>query len=179
MKPNFSLLLDVTYDPYVAKDLLTTFDIWICRYKLSEAVDAEDILSEARIRLSDKYMTGEYSVNCVKAWLRATGYNIIRERSRDRSKTDQMIMDLICLYYRHSSPVEALEERERRDLVASLTNELNSTEKNLIQLRYFYGFSWRQVAQELNITEQAARQQGSRVVRKLREQLVVKRISNE
>ncbi|MBU5330858.1 sigma-70 family RNA polymerase sigma factor [Anaerocolumna aminovalerica] len=91
--------------------------------------------------------------------------NIIRQREKNVYVED---ID----YFEHNNQSNDMEEEfievENKERLFSCINKLSADEKDFIYLRFVNDMSFKNISQLLNITEEAAKKRGQRILRKLR-----------
>lgn len=91
--------------------------------------------------------------------------NIIRKRKKSFAVED-------IEYFEAQGGIYTIEEEYLKDLeeekLKSFINYLSEEEKEFVHFRFFYEMSFREVAAAMDITEDAAKKRGQRVIKKLR-----------
>ena len=144
-------------------------------------IDIDDVINEVTIRFHNAISKGKIIAN-PKAWMRSTGLNVIREKSREQRKnlirfSDVENIDKIGKYedkYNISSNLE----NHNHELINAIES-LQEYENKIINLYYFEGRSWEEVAllistEEKLITVEATRKKGERIRKKLYKILIKK-----
>ena len=65
-------------------------------------------------------------------------------------------------------PERTVLKNERNDLIRALLETLSDDDKELVAMRYNYEMSYREIARVMDISEDAARKRGQRVIERLR-----------
>lgn len=160
--------------PY-AHSTITTIERWLRQFHLHGRVEACDILHEA-------YLRGQKidSIQKPYAWLKATAFNIVRERSRQFRKqqpTNPEVFDF-------APQIVEQQEQPKQEIVDSCLHSLwnafkileqrNPEAAKLLHWQIIEGLSWREIHDRLVLegeeapSEAALRQRGSRAKKCLR-----------
>lgn len=126
---------------------------------------AEDAVSDAFIRLmkqldrlgdADSPKTKAYVVKVIKS----TSVSIYRRRKRKHTHEQPIDETVMQIPDRTQPPPE---EMAHEPLLAGM----NEDDRKLLQLRHLYGYSWREVAEQMSLSEAAVRKRYERAKRRL------------
>ncbi|MBW4422207.1 MAG: sigma-70 family RNA polymerase sigma factor [Myxacorys californica WJT36-NPBG1] len=136
--------------------------------------DPTAILSEAYERGWRLFNSGE-SVEKPIAWLRATSFNIIREKSRKHQREQPCEFEFIERHLGDSYDDFALKENtdEKYARIAIAFRQLDSSDQKILTLRILQDLTWKEVVQDFeaegeNLSETTARQRGKRALNRLK-----------
>ena len=131
----------------------------------------EDVISEVYLRGVKVIDSGE-EIRNPGAWIRVTGYNVIREMHRQKQK-EQPNSELVELKV-SPQETENYQEKELNFLkLRHLLQSLNEKDRQILELRFFQDKSWQEVTEYLvsqgeTLTVATARQRGSRALKRLK-----------
>ncbi len=140
---------------------------------LNNKFDAEDAVIQTFLNISDNIEKisnlpcPQIEPYCVVI-LKNESINIIR-----KSRKVEFEENIDYLYQNlHHDEVYNLEEEfmktADKEILLSCINRLSDDEKNLIYLRFLNELSFKQISKLLDITEEAAKKRGQRILKKLR-----------
>jgi len=140
---------------------------------LKNQFDAEDAVSQAFLKISDNiekisnFSCPEIRSYCVVI-LKNESINIVRKGRKYTCEED-----IDSLYQNsYKNEVYNLEEEflktADKEILLSCINRLSDDDKNLIYLRFLNELSFKQISELLDITEEAAKKRGQRILKKLR-----------
>ena len=127
------------------------FYLRLKQYNLLGRYQPDDVLAEAIIRLHSAVASGKFIFN-LKSWLQRTGFNYIREISRDQKKYNSV--DTSFLEYTLSAEnicQIALEQEESYSTVHRVLQKLDTKDRKLLEMRFFEGLSWEEIQARLII----------------------------
>lgn len=143
------------------------------QFHLQGIYEPDDVLNEVVIRFM-RTLLKEKKIFNPEAWIRITAYNIIRELSRkqkcqnlDHNTHESMVAsgEDISLY---------LTQQEESERIHDALKKLSPETQYLLELRFFKGFSWQEIAQYLTqkgqkVSVATLRKRGERAINQLRE----------
>jgi RNA polymerase sigma-70 factor (ECF subfamily) len=147
----------------------------IMRYLLrlsSNPEDAADLFQETWLRAYRAYPRLEPE-NRVRPWLYTIASNLWRNRARDSARYSRVLVpdekevpaaDLIAKDQRMGDGNDGYAAVHLRELVAALP----ANQQQALHLRYFAGFSYAEIADALDCSEESARANVSQAIRKLK-----------
>ncbi len=134
------------------------------RFSSGNMADAEDALSTAKLNGSQAYIEGE--ILNEKAWLTRLVHNACMDQLRNRKRRTKMVDDSIRDEPDSLPPLVAtpaanpFEELINKELIETLERDLLNLPVKLLEpllMRCLEDLSYNQIAEELNITNAAAR----------------------
>lgn len=147
----------------------------LCYRMLGERTEAEDAAQEAFLRAYshlDRYDPGRP----FKTWLLTIASNHCIDRIRKRrmqylSLDDEPLAASLALSSDDPEPEEAAVDHERSAEIQLLLETLNPDYRAAVILRYWYDYSYQEIAEMLNTTESAVKSRLFRARKALEEQL--------
>jgi RNA polymerase sigma-70 factor (ECF subfamily) len=130
----------------------------LCYRMLGERTESEDATQEAFLRA---YLNMERydPTRSFKTWVLSIASNHCIDRLRKRRLTwlslDEPLPPNIRLSSDEPEPEDAALHNERSQAIQSLMNELNSEYRAAVVLRYWYDYSYAEIADILDTTESA------------------------
>lgn len=125
---------------------LSFYRLRLQQFGLLGSYEPDEVINEAIYRLHHALENGE-KINSIQPWLRATGFNIIREYSREQKKYRSLNV--------FSKNLELITLPEQPDSVYvhlyQALHELSEENKNLLILRFFKQLSYVEMVQHLAI----------------------------
>lgn len=141
-------------------------------HRVGEKVEAQDLVSAVFL----KALTGldKYTFKGLpfSSWLYRIAINECNQYFRSNSTKRHVLLDDIN-YFCLADEINVFEE-ERRPALERAIQRLKSSELLLIELRFFESFSFREIGDMLNITENNAKVRLYRTLEKLRKLLKIK-----
>jgi DNA-directed RNA polymerase specialized sigma24 family protein len=140
-------------------------------FRLSANYREAFVLNEAYIRAT-KLINEGGAIHNVQAWVRSTTYNIIRELSRERQKSEPLEEHIIATVEQPSVLLEELEDD--LETVRIAFGCLDPKDQRLLNLKIVEGLSWREIREVLrlegwrDLTEEALRKRKERALIRLR-----------
>lgn len=139
------------------------------QFNLTGRYDVDDILNEAYLRWLQKSVISETMAER-EAWFRTTAFNIIRELSREIGKVS--LCEPYTLENMHAMEADSADSIANEHLRLALSS-LPRRERTLLEMRFFRGMSWKEIADYQTacgqaVTESTLRKQGERAVKALR-----------
>jgi RNA polymerase sigma-70 factor (ECF subfamily) len=130
-------------------------------YKLTVSrEDTEDILQEVFIRVYNNL----YRYNSrwsFSTWLYNIAVNVFKTQYKKKKKTPEIIIDNEGIDYLSCSisdrPDTAYEMKEQRALIVKLINGLKNDQKIALVLKHVQGFSYKEIADILEVSPEAAK----------------------
>jgi RNA polymerase sigma-70 factor (ECF subfamily) len=147
----------------------------IMRYLLrlsSNPEDAEDLYQETWLRAYRAYPRLE-PADSVRPWLYTIASNLWRNRARDSARYSRVLVpdekelpaaDLIAKDHRLDHENEGYAAVHLRELLAALP----AKQQQALQLRYFAGFSYAEIAKAIDCSEESARGNVSQAMGKVK-----------
>lgn len=144
--------------------LLAFFEAKIRQFHVTQYLSAEDVLGEAILRGVNFIRKQSEPIHLPVAWLRKTGYNIVRETHR-RHKQERSLEN-------HPGELKAptpetIEFDERLPKLQEALVQLSEADRQVLVWHYVEKCSWREVAARVDSTETAVRQRGCRAKSRL------------
>ena len=134
-----------------------------------DAQDREECLSDAALRVWEKFETYDPARGSWTAWLTALTRNTALNRARKRSGGgEELSGDLPSAV---PTPEELLLQQERRQALERALNALPQRDRLLFYRKYYYRQSTAQIAAELSLTERAVEGKLYRARQRLRKAL--------
>ena len=151
-------------DEHAFEQLVSTYTgpaLTVANQLMNDHALAEDAVQEAFARVvhrREQFKPSHAFSTWFYAILRHVCIDMLRKMARHRNLVEQL-NQTTCAGY--------TEKAEFNDL--SLLNTLPAHEKYVLELRVVHGLSFREAAQALNISEEAAKKRAQRGLRRLRE----------
>lgn len=146
-------------------------------YRLTGSrTDAEDLLQETFIRML-RGLQAYRENGRFEAWLFSIAANLARDFLRRQNRTAPAGNSLSrneqqpVLPSNEPTPEEKFAEAERVDLLQRAMNELSSSEREIVSLRFFSGLGFKDIAEILGVPLGTALARAHRAVKHLREKL--------
>lgn len=121
--------------------LINSFRIYLCKFNILGWCEPEDIMSESLVRYVEALKCGKIIYN-IEAWLRSTGFNVVREFSRQRKDgkarvtfVDTRVLDSFASS--HSNNVKDLVMEEEYSTLYKAMQKLDTKTQELLYMRYF------------------------------------------
>ena len=156
-------LLWTQHEPYIRK---------LCQYKLQSVPDKiDDCVQEVFLALMNALRDGNEIKN-PKAWLTKVALNKINDIYKDEEKKRQTTVPFEEAYVSEArdfdfSPSEDLSEEAIEMHLEKILSSLSDAERKLIEDFYVKKVRQKKLAREMNISENALRQQLFRIKRKI------------
>jgi len=142
----------------------------VSRRYTNDIDDAKDILQNAYIKIFRSLKTFDENKGCLDAWLSRIVINEALQLFRKRKK-DAEREKAIGSNFEELSVPEILSRLQAEDLLR-LTNLLPEGYKIIFNLKVVEGYSHKEIAKELNISESTSRSQLTRSKRMLKQLLI-------
>lgn len=107
---------------------------------------ADDLAQEAFIRLLEK----DVSDQGIRSWLFTVARNLVRDRSRVRSRREELLDQYDTGPSRPRRPDEAAERKERVEAVRTALEELSERDRTMLLLRE-EGFKYSEIAEVVGV----------------------------
>lgn len=107
---------------------------------------ADDLAQEAFIRLLEKDVTDEG----IRSWLFTVARNLVRDRSRVRSRREELLDQYDTGPSRPRRPDETAERKERVEAVRAALDELSERDRTMLLLRE-EGFKYSEIAEVVGV----------------------------
>lgn len=142
------------------------------QFNLNDSYTAEEILSDAFIRGVESIESGK-TIDSSLAWMRATAFNIIRERSRTQKRILQLEESWLGDLQNQTIDIDEqlIYQCEWVEVAFAM---LSPEEKKLLMLKIWQNLSFREIAQWyhsqgfVDITEATLRKRKERTIKRLR-----------
>jgi len=149
-------------------NLRRNFKCRLKQFHLLGIYEPDEVLNEAVLRLIKALHKGN-TIPIPEAWIKRTGFNIMREMSR-KQKCENLDESVVASGEDISLNLIKQEESER---VHDAVQKLSPENQQLINLRFFLGLSWSQIAQHLNqngnkVAVDTLRKRGERAIKELK-----------
>ncbi|WP_434750900.1 RNA polymerase sigma factor [Paenibacillus amylolyticus] len=132
-------------------------------YIIKERAAAEDIIQDAFIKIIKNKPLFEDEVK-LKAWLkvvtRNTAINYLRKNKNNRNQldTDSVFIDIETMNQTAVSVESMVETQMMQESIEHYLSQLKPEYRVLVELRWKEGFSYREIAELLNTTEDIVKQ---------------------
>lgn len=144
------------------------------QFHLERVHSEASVLNEVYLRAIDKIQEGAV-IRIPHAWIRATGYNYIRELSRQQQKSIQQEDYHLEIHHEEEKQIlnlMALEEElaAEQSLIRKAFEMLTDVERQLLHLKIVEGLSWKAIQQQYEFKESnlaTLRKRKQRVLKKL------------
>ncbi|MEL6381942.1 MAG: sigma-70 family RNA polymerase sigma factor [Cyanobacteria bacterium J06626_18] len=143
--------------------LLAFFEAKIRQFHVTQHLSPEDVLGEAILRGVKFIRKQAEPIHSPSAWLRRTGYNIVRETYR-RHRQERSLDDYLEL---KAPEPESIEPDERLPGLNQALIQLPEGDRRMLIWHYVENCSWREIANRVDSTEMAVRQRGHRAKSRL------------
>ncbi len=132
----------------------------LCYRMLGDSGEAEDAAQEAFLRAYSNLQRYDTS-RSFKTWLLSIASNHCIDRLRRRRMTflsiDEPLPSSIHLSSDEPEPEESTLRNERSEMIQSLLDELNPDYRAAVILRYWYDYSYAEIADVMDTTESAVK----------------------
>jgi RNA polymerase sigma-70 factor (ECF subfamily) len=148
---------------------------------LASRCDADDILNDAFVRAMEKWTQYDPTTMSTYAWIYRITLDCLIEAWRSANAACRSIqleepwperssVQLgLGLVDSLTSPSEALDRKERHELVARAVQQLKPTDREILAMRHFDGLSYGEAGAILNISEHAATVRYARALLRLKQ----------
>lgn len=137
--------------------------------RISDPDITNDLTSHTFCKATEAIATGKGPRSSPSGWLYRIAHNAVIDhyRMRDRHRIGSLedFPNLIC---DSSNPAEHAETIERRSQLARAMQCLTPNQRRVIQMRYFEGYSFDEIAEELSATKGAVKAMQHRAINTLR-----------
>ena len=148
------------------------FECRLKKFQLFGIYELDELLNEIGLRYFKAIQKGN-TIPILEAWVKVTGFNIIHEMKRKQKcqNIDHNILESVVASGEDISL--NLINQEESERVHDAVQKLSSENQQLINLRFFLGLSWSQIAQHLNqngnkVAVATLRKRGERAINELR-----------
>ena len=133
----------------------------LCYRMLGERTEAEDAAQEAFLR-AYLNLTRYDNARSFKTWLLSIASNYCIDRLRRRrlqwmSLDDEPVADRLALHSDDAEPEPATLNKEQSIAIQALLNELSPDYRAVVVLRYWYDYSYAEIADIMDTTESAVK----------------------
>jgi RNA polymerase sigma-70 factor (ECF subfamily) len=140
------------------------------RYRLSDAVQAEDIASDVFVRLLEAVAQGRGPRRNLRGWLFQTTANVVNDAFRSRYRhPKEPLPD--TLRSPNAEPDALLSDIEWKSDLRQAITELTLEQQHVISLRFGAGLSLKETAEAMGKRINAVKSLQFRAIRALRDQL--------
>lgn len=108
---------------------------------------ADDLAQETFVRLLEKQVSDEG----IRSWLFTVARNLVRDRSRVRSRREELLDQYDTGPSRPQRPDEAAERQERVEAVRAALDELSERDRTMLLLRE-EGFKYSEIADVIDVS---------------------------
>ena len=134
---------------------------------LGDPDDAEDVAQETFLR-AWRYLARFDSTRPLRPWLLSITSNLVSNRRRSAGR----YISALIRAFREEPPPATLEERTTQNMQADSLREavqsLNTTDQQIVYLRFFLDLSVAETAEALNVAQGTVKSRLSRALEKLR-----------
>ena len=142
--------------------------------ELSSKLDESDVVQRSMVHVVKRFddFRGE-NVHQWQAWLKTIVRNEVHNvrrywrQQKRTSRGERPVDDLPQLQADQSTPSQSALRRERASRLLQTIEQLTPEQQDLVKCRHFQGMSHAEIAQRLNISEDACRQRWKSVLEKL------------
>jgi RNA polymerase sigma factor (sigma-70 family) len=118
---------------------------------------AEDLFQDTFIKVIDKLKAGKYTEEGkFKPWVMRIAYNICVDNYRKTKRTPRSIsaedFDIFDILPMQESPEDMLIENQSKTKVRKLLDELPADQREVVLLRHYYDFSFKEIAELCDIS---------------------------
>ena len=158
------------------------WDIWLINYEYlykqcldllsGNKTDAEDILSEIMLQITQKDMQRLTQVSNKRAWLKRLVYNACMDLYRTQKSHDNNADELLLRLYSYAkqlTPQTIINQQQQVNELKIAMNGLSLQQRNTLELRCIGDFSYTEIAKHQNISPNLARKRIQQARNKLRE----------
>lgn len=129
---------------------------------------AEDLTSDIFISALNAFDRFDPSKGA-KAWIMTIARNKVINHWRDRKET--VDVDELAPFIKGEDGRQTAEQNERLSFLTQALNKLKPEERTIVEMKYLLGYSYDDIAHELDKTAGAARVESHRALKKLKTQL--------
>lgn len=140
------------------------------RFRLDDPAAAEDLASEAFLRLLEAARKKTRSIENIDGWLMGTLSNLVNDQLRQRYRKPTSGLDE-TLVNQLPSPQTLVEQSERQDTVALALARLTEDQQQVLSLRFGAEMSLAETAQVMDKNENAIKALQFRALNALKRQL--------
>ena len=150
------------------------------QFRLYGQLQESDILLDAYLRVRKK-IESEESIQNMPAYLSRVAFNIIREQSKRKKRSEDLRLRLINNSHGYPNRTSGVDETDsdKISILLKSLGELKSEDLELIQLRIVEGLSWKEISEYLSsnkdkehskkLSQNVLRKRGERALKRLRE----------
>lgn len=146
----------------------------LCYRLLGERTEAEDATQEAFLRAYSNLRRYDHG-RAFKTWLLTIASNHCIDRLRKRRvqylSIDEPLPGSMALSSDEPQPEQVTMMHERSEHIQGLLNDLNEVDRTAVVLRYWYDYSYAEIAETLETTESAIKSRLYRARQALAEML--------
>jgi RNA polymerase sigma factor (sigma-70 family) len=135
-------------------------------YKTYHRETAEDIMSQVFLKAYEKWETYDPAKGAVSSWLYAIAGNLVIDNFR-KKKPDANVDDIWDLAGTDNVQLDA-ERKEQLEEIREGLAKLPAAQRNLVFLRVWENYSFREIAEITGSTEAGCKMQFYRAVKKLK-----------
>jgi RNA polymerase sigma-70 factor (ECF subfamily) len=140
------------------------------RYRIGDDNVAEDIVSEAFVRLLEAVHVGKGPRTSLRGWLMGTVSNLVNDYFRNvyRQPTDLLPDDIPA---ENGNPVARIEQKNRRNQICQALTNLTLDQQHVLSLRFGSGCSLAETAEIMDKKPNAVKQLQFRALTALRQHI--------
>ncbi len=137
---------------------------------LQNDLDAEDVIQELLIKVWNRKDQFDLIEN-KEAWCMTVTRNLSIDKIRSRKQTSQDISEYHFIQDYGATPDIQAEEKESLKLVMEILNSLPDQQKQIIHLRDIEGYTYKEIAEMIGLTEDQVKVNLFRARQRLKEKL--------
>ncbi|MGH2521805.1 MAG: sigma-70 family RNA polymerase sigma factor [Anaerolineales bacterium] len=145
-------------------------------YRTGETAVAEDITSEAFVRLLDALRAGRAPHSTLRGWLFGVAAHLVADHFRRAPRDGKPLSEW---FVGDESPAAEVEQRLRQGALRAALNRLTTEQQNVLALRFGDGFSVEQTAEALGKSVTAVKALQFRAVEALRRALAPQEMDHD
>jgi RNA polymerase sigma-70 factor (ECF subfamily) len=140
------------------------------RFRLNDADVAEDLASEAFLRLLETAHHKSIQIDNIDGWLMGTLSNMVNDQLRNRYRTPASKLNETLISHQ-PGPHSVIEQSERQESVSSALMRLTDDQQQVLSLRFGSGLSLAETARTMEKNENAVKALQFRALNALRRQM--------
>jgi RNA polymerase sigma-70 factor (ECF subfamily) len=123
-----------------------------------DPVLAEDLTADVFTKAIEAYTGGKGARTTMRVWLLRIAHNLVIDTYRRRDRRKQMSLDEVPhLLAPHHDPVLVAEARLRAEAIDSAMHCLTNEQALVLQLRYFDGYEFQEIAETMSRSQGAVK----------------------
>ncbi|MBL0081247.1 MAG: sigma-70 family RNA polymerase sigma factor [Saprospiraceae bacterium] len=136
---------------------------------LKNELDAEDVIQELLIKLATKEQFDQ--IENKEAWCMTVTRNLCIDKIRARKQSSQDISEYHFIADHGATPDIVTEDRENLKIVMDVLNALPENQKEIIHLRDVEGYTYKEIADLIGLSEDQVKVNLFRARQRLKEKL--------